>query len=47
MAKSALASLTRLWNDHHINKETKKRLAETLIFPIVTYGSETRPVADL
>ncbi|XP_077256524.1 uncharacterized protein LOC143894254 [Temnothorax americanus] len=26
MAKTALSSLTRVWKDHHVNKETKKRL---------------------
>lgn len=41
MAKSALASLTKIWKDHHISKETKKRLVQTLIFPIATYGSES------
>lgn len=41
MAKSALTKLVKIWKDHNIRKKTKKRLVQTLIFPIATYGSES------
>ncbi|KMQ89431.1 endonuclease-reverse transcriptase [Lasius niger] len=41
MAGNALSGLTIIWKDHHISKETKKRLVQALVFPIATYDSES------
>lgn len=42
IAGNALSRLTIIWKDHHISKETKKRLVQALVFPssFATYGSE-------
>lgn len=41
IAKTALFQLTKIWRDHSIAKQTKKRLIESIVFPIATYGSES------
>ena len=40
MAKSAM-SLERILKDKNVAKKTKIKIAETLVFPIVTYGSKS------
>jgi hypothetical protein len=41
IAKALTIKLTKFWKDRNMSKVTKIRLAHTLIFPIVMYGSET------
>ncbi|CAI6375634.1 unnamed protein product [Macrosiphum euphorbiae] len=41
MAKTAIAKLVKIWKDHDIRNGTKLYLMKTLIFPIMTYGSES------
>lgn len=39
--KVAIRKMYKIWRDDHISKQTKVRLARTLIFPIFIYNSET------
>ncbi|XP_063614289.1 uncharacterized protein LOC134787463 [Penaeus indicus] len=39
-AKNAMVSLSNIWKDKAISISTKKRLLQSLVFPIATYGSE-------
>ena len=41
MGKCAVRSLTSVWKDRGISKATKATLMSVLVFPIVTYGSES------
>ena len=41
MGKCAMRSLTKIWKDRGISKATKATLISVLVFPIVTYGSES------
>jgi len=42
IAKSAMVGRSKIWADRGITKATKKRLVSALIFPIATYGYESR-----
>ena len=42
IAKSAMVGRCKIWADRRITKATKKRLVSALIFPIATYGYESR-----
>jgi hypothetical protein len=37
----AITKLEKIMKDQDIKRETKTRIAETLIFPMVTYGKES------
>lgn len=39
--KEALMKFTGIWKDRAIMRNTKLRLLEVLIFPVVMYGIET------
>lgn len=41
MAKNAMAQLAKIWRDRNISRNTKKKLVQTLVFSIFSYGSET------
>ena len=41
MGRSAMAKLGYIMKDKNISHKTKVKLTETLVFPIVTYGSES------
>ena len=41
MGKSAMSKLERFLKDKHVTTQTKIKIPETLVFPIVTYGSES------
>ena len=41
MRKSARSKLERILKDRNVTKKTKIKIAETLVFPIVTYRSES------
>ena len=38
--KAAMLGLSKLWKDRSITLQTKKKLVETLVFPVVLHGSE-------
>ena len=41
MARSAMTNLSKIWADRGINRTTKVRLVQALVFPIALYASET------
>jgi hypothetical protein len=41
MGKSAMSKFERILKDKNLTKQTKIKVAQTLDFPIVTYGSES------
>ena len=41
MARASCISLTDIWKDRGISRETKIRIMHTLVFPIALYGCET------
>lgn len=41
IARNAMTKLQKVWKDRQITMNTKKAIVEALIFPIMTYGSET------
>ena len=41
MGKCAVGKLMKIWKDRGVTKGTKVKLVKALVFPIVTYGSET------
>ena len=41
MGRSATLRLAKIWKDRGISVQTKTRLVQTLVFPIVLYGAET------
>ena len=41
MEKSAVSKLERILKDKNVSKQTKIKIAETLVFPIVTNGSKS------
>jgi len=41
LGKTAMNGMEKMWKDKNVNIDTKKRLARTLIIPIITYGSES------
>ena len=41
MGKSDMSKLERDLKDKNVTKQTNIKIAETLVFPIVTYGSES------
>ena len=41
MGKAAMGGLTSLWKDRGVMLETKVKLVNVLVFPIVLYGAET------
>ena len=36
-----MSSLQRMWKDHDLYVQTKKRIVETMVFPVATYGAES------
>jgi len=40
-ARSALQSLTTMWEDRTLSKEIKLKLLKTLVWPVVMYGEES------
>ncbi|XP_042858758.1 uncharacterized protein LOC122244853 [Penaeus japonicus] len=40
IARNATVALTNIWKDKNISLCTKKRLLNSLVFPIASYGSE-------
>ena len=36
-----MSKLGKIFKDKHVTKETKIQIAETFVFPIVTYGKES------
>jgi len=42
MAKKAAGSIKDVWQCRSISTKTKRRLVETLLWSIMSYGSETR-----
>lgn len=40
LAKSAMTKLNKIWIDKQITTPTKRKLVETLVFPIALYGAE-------
>ena len=40
IARNAMVSLTKIWKDKSISLRTKKRLLQSLVFSIASYGSE-------
>ena len=40
IARNAMVSLTKIWKDKSITISTKKRLLQSLVFSIASYGSE-------
>ena len=41
MGKAAIGGLTSIWKDRGVTLETKVKLVNVLVFPIVLYGAET------
>jgi exonuclease III len=41
LGRSALTGMNRIWKDKDVKTRTKRKLVETLVFPIVMYGSES------
>ena len=41
MGKAAMGGLTSIWKDRGVTLETKVKLVNVLVFPIVLYGAET------
>ena len=41
IARSVMASLNGLWRDRTLSVLLKRRLLQTLVWPVVTYGSES------
>ena len=41
MGKSEMGGLTSIWKDRGVTLETKVKLVNVLVFPIVLYGAET------
>ena len=41
MGRTAMMGLQKIWKDKNILKTTKVKLVQALVFPVVTYGSET------
>jgi hypothetical protein len=41
MGRVAIAKLDKILKDSDITKGTKIKIVETLVFPVVTYGSES------
>ena len=41
MGKAAMGGLTSIWKDRGVTMETKVKLVNILVFPIVLYGAET------
>lgn len=46
LARSAMSQLERLWRDRNLTKNTKINLVRTLVFPVLTYASETWTVRN-
>jgi len=42
IARSVMASLNCLWKDRALSMLLKRRLLQALVWPVVTYGSESR-----
>ena len=41
LGRKAMINLTTIMKDKNITLNTKIRITEALVFPVVTYGSET------
>jgi hypothetical protein len=41
LGRAAMCGLNRIWKDKEVTKGTKAKLIQTLVFPIVAYGSES------
>ena len=41
IARTTMSSLQRVWKDHDLSVQTKKRIVETMVFPVATYGAES------
>ena len=41
MGNSAMSQLEIILKDKNVTKQTKIKIAETLVFPVVTYGTES------
>ena len=41
IARTTMSSLQKVWKDHDISVQTKKRIVETMVFPVATYGAES------
>ncbi len=40
IARTKMSSLQRMWKDHDLSVRTQKRIVETMVFPVATYGAE-------
>ena len=40
IAKKATVALSKIWKDKNISLDSKKRVLQTLVFPIASYGAE-------
>jgi hypothetical protein len=45
IGRMAMTKLKKITKDRHVTKGTKIKIAETLLFPTVTYGSESCTVS--
>ena len=41
LGRASMSGLDKIWKDKNINKETKIRLVNTLVFPVAIYGCES------
>lgn len=47
MIATTIVKLVKIWKNHDIRSVTKLYLIKTLIFPVITYGSETWTLSTL
>ena len=41
LGKVAMQGLEKIWKDKHLSLETKTRIVNAMIFPVILYGCET------
>src|SRR6218665_1938648 len=41
LGKVAMRGLERIWKDKHVSRQTKTRIVNSMIFPVILYGCET------